>query len=149
MTPRRSNPLARNLLVAFLGGLLCSAFFACAPEREPLEMETVELGAGPTDQLTAEDDVVESAAGVSGLSLPADFPADLPVPPSASITSSSRGRTTFGTEDAADRAQAQLERELQRLGWSDEGDGRFTRSGVTVRIRFEPQDDRTLVVYRY
>lgn len=140
---------ARSILWPLASVLLCFGIFACGPEPEPLEMETVELGAGPTDQLTAEDDAVESVAGSSGLALPAGFPAELPVPPSASIVSSARGRTTFGTEDDAERAQAQLERELERAGWSTAGDGRFSRNGASVRITFEPQAERTLVVYRY
>lgn len=140
---------ARAPIAVLLALFAVISAIGCAPEPEPLEMETVELGAGPTDQLTADNDAVESATGSSGLALPADFPEGLPIPPSASLLASARGRATFGTEDPLERARAQLERELQRTGWAPDGEDRFVRDGQSVRITFEPQAERTLVVIRY
>lgn len=146
-TPSRRGRL-QAAAIAILALWTCG-LAGCAPEREPLEMETVELGAGPTDQLTADDDAVEAVSGGQGLDLPAGFPAGLPVPPSASIVGRASGRVTFGTEDPVDRARSQLVRELRQAGWTaGEGD-RFERDGASVRITFEQQAERTTVVYRY
>ena len=117
----------------------------CAPQPEgEAEFETVELGAGPTANLRPDDDQAETmgAGGFAG-QLPAGFPSDLPVPPSSSVLSATRGDVSFGTEDAADTARGELVLELSRAGWAEASETQFTKSGRTVRISVTPSDTRT------
>ncbi len=142
---------ARGLCTTLLmTALLVQA--ACAPKAEAPTLETVEVGAGPTDNLRPDQDSTERALGAGGLSgqLPSAFPPELPVPASASVLGTSANSVTFATEDQAERVKAQLQRELGRAGWQQDGStSRYQKGPRSVTITFTEKAERTTIVYRF
>ncbi len=144
---RRSQPL----LTALLALTILTLAAGCTPRpEEEAEFETVEIGAGPTDNLRPDDDQAETlgASGFAG-QLPADFPSDLPVPPSSSVIKTASGAVSFGTEDSAETSRSELQIKLLRAGWAELDEGQFTKGTRSVRIEFTSSDTRTVVRYTY
>jgi len=124
---------------------------ACVPQEQPEpELETVELGAGPTDNLRPDGDIAEAVGvGTFAGQLPSDFPKDLPAPPSSSVEATSVRTVIFGTEDSVAEARTVLLPELARAGWQATADDGFSKNERAITIHFAEDADRTRITYKY
>ena len=145
-----------NTWVPVLGVLL--VLVACKPsttrEREPVELDTVDVDAGYDASLSTESDergrrVEASIGGV----LPSDFPAELPVFSPSSVVDFGPGFVEVDTSVPESEVRSSIARQLERAGWSvgaiGESGTTYRRAGVGVRVTLSAIGSGTRIRYEY
>lgn len=127
--------------------------------RDAVELETVEVGAGPNAELTTEHDPQARAVAIelAGV-LPSDFPAGLPVFAPASIVdfgrlAGERGFVELDSPVPVAEVRSLLAAQVSRAGWTaqaigDRGDT-FSKEGRQVRVILTDLQSGTRIRYEY
>lgn len=141
-----------------LAVLIAITSVACdrsAPEsREPMELDTVDVGGGPDAGLTTEFD--ERARRVEiemGGVLPSDFPEGMPIFSPSSVVDLGPGFVEMDTPVPLNEVRSSLGAQIQKAGWTVESIGEegslYSRNGQQVRVELLDPGSGTRIRYRY
>ncbi len=127
---------------AALPVLLFAAAVACSPAPPGEEvLEDVQVGEGPTETLTVDEDQQgqlpsSGGRGLTGV-LPTDFPADVPLPLPADITDLGMDDTRRYVEVSVQRpledVRADVNARLRGSGWQQQGQS-YSKGARTIDV---------------
>ncbi len=142
--------------LAWLG--LSFSLLACdrSAERpkEPLELETVDVGGGLDAELTTEFDERAKQVEIDlGGVLPSDFPSEMPVFSPSSVVDFGPGFVEIDSPVPAAEVRSALGTQIQRAGWTvdsiGEGGSLYSRGGIQVRVDVREAGTGARIRYDY
>ena len=141
--------------LALLMAMTCVACDRSAPKsKEPMELETVDVGGGPDAALTTEFDERAKRVEIEmGGVLPSDFPEGMPIFSPSSVVDLGPGYVEMDTPVTLNEVRSSLGAQIQRAGWTVESIGDegslYSRNGQQVRVELLDPGSGTRIRYRY